>query len=210
MSQHFQDSFSISFVRPSLWRIWHDLSMETKEYLEVQGGYVISRARIYLENFQCHVRAKALRSSQCTSTAPRWIQKHMSCPEEFAVNIHINIHMLFAFVCHLTGERTNYILAQPMGRDCGGPRKAKHRAQQCLNSPSKKQFFWAPINNLLRNPRSTCMFLDQFGGKAGRAQSTRVVPRQHLVSSFCGTKERQRDQVKRSMNIHGHLQSLTR
>ena len=206
MSQHFQDSFSISFVRPSLWRIWHDLSMETKEYLEVQGVYVISRARIYLANFQVHVRAKALRSSQCTCYSAKVNPEAYVLPRGVCCQYSYFIFVL----CHLTRERTNYILAQPMGRDCGGPRKAKHRAQQCLNSPSKKHFFWAPINNLLRNPRSMCMFLDQFGGKAGRAQSTRVVPPQHLVSSFCGTKERQRDQVKRSMNSHDHLQSLTR
>jgi len=43
----------------------------------------------------------------------------MSSQEEFAVDIQKK-------VCHSTRERTNYILAQPMGRDCGGPRKAKH------------------------------------------------------------------------------------
>ena len=119
--------------------------METKEYLEVEGGYVISRARIHLANFQCHVRAKALRSSPRV-LLQRQGESRSICPAQRSLlSISVNIHMLFAcvyVVCHLTRERTNYILAQPMGRDCGGPRKAKHRAKQCLNSPSKTHFFF--------------------------------------------------------------------
>ncbi len=135
MSQHFQDSFSITFVRPSLWRIWHDLSMETKEIH--QGGYVISRVRIYLANFQCHLTAKALNYAMITMYfySCRFVQigqgeSRSICPARRSL---LSIFILFA-IWLMRGQITS--LRSPWAETVED--QERQNIAQCSNSTSKK------------------------------------------------------------------------